>query len=131
MRSLRVASAAAAIFITAFVTTAAPAQQPAALNDTQRLGQDLFAQSCGVCHFRPQLTAVQFAPVLSRESASGNERAIREVIANGTARMPGFKYQFTPDQIAAIAAYLITLPPPAATSAPAAAPRRENSRDAD
>ena len=42
--------------------------------------------------------------------------------------MPGFKYTFTQDQIAAIAAYLKTVPPPAA-AAPAA-PKREG-RDAD
>ena len=43
----------------------ASAQQPQ-LNDTQKLGQALFVQSCGVCHLKPQLTAPQFAPVLSR-----------------------------------------------------------------
>ena len=32
-------------------------------------------------------------------------------ISNGTARMPGFKYTYTPEQIAAIAAYIKTLPP--------------------
>jgi mono/diheme cytochrome c family protein len=46
---------------------------------------------------------------------------MRDVIANGTPRMPGFKYQFEPTQIAAIVAYLMTVPaPPPATPAPAA-----------
>jgi mono/diheme cytochrome c family protein len=36
---------------------------------------------------------------------------MRDLIANGTPRMPGFKYTYSPDQIAAIAAYLKTLPP--------------------
>ena len=67
MRSMRVACVVAA----AFVTTAALAEDPVALNDTQKLGQDLFAQSCGVCHLKPQLTAGQFGPVLSRDSAGG------------------------------------------------------------
>jgi mono/diheme cytochrome c family protein len=43
---------------------------------------------------------------------------MREVISNGTPRMPGFKYHFDPAQIEAIVAYLKTLP-----SAPVAAPR--------
>ena len=35
---------------------------------------------------------------------------IRDIITNGTPRMPGFKYTYNPDQIAAIAAYVKTLP---------------------
>jgi mono/diheme cytochrome c family protein len=91
-------------------------QADAQLNDTQRLGQRLFVQSCGVCHLKPQLTAVRFAPELSKDSTSGNETAMREVIANGTPRMPGFKYQFDQTQIAAIAAYLKTVPTPQAAA---------------
>jgi len=89
------------------------AQQAVSLNETQQLGQALFVQSCGVCHLKPQLTSVQFGPVLSRESASGREDAMREVIANGTPRMPGFKHHFEPAQIDAIVAYLKTLTKPA------------------
>jgi mono/diheme cytochrome c family protein len=123
MRHPAVACAA----IVVFAATAASAQQPA-LNDTQKLGQSLFVQSCGVCHLKPQLTAPQFAPVLSRESASGNENAMRQVIANGTPRMPGFKHHFTETQIAAIASYLRTVPPQAAA---APAPAKREGRDAD
>ena len=105
----------------------ASAQQPQ-LNDTQKLGQSLFVQSCGVCHLRPQLNSPQFAPVLSRDSASGNEDAMRQVIANGTPRMPGFRYTFNETQIAAIASYLKTVAPVAA-QAPTAVKRE--GRDAD
>jgi mono/diheme cytochrome c family protein len=105
-------------------------QADAQLNDTQRLGQALFVQSCGVCHLKPQLTSVQFGPVLSRESTSGREDAMREVIANGTPRMPGFKHHFDQTQIAAIAAYLKTVPAPQA-AAPAPARKRENPAEAD
>ena len=121
MRHATVASA-----ILAALVTGASAQQ---LNDTQKLGQSLFVQSCGVCHLKPQLTSVQFAPVLSRESLGGQENVMREVIANGTPRMPGFKHHFDQTQIAAIAAYLKTVP---VQQAAAPAPRvRENARDAD
>ena len=105
----------------------ASAQQPE-LNDTQKVGQSLFVQSCGVCHLKPQLNSAQFGPTLSRESASGNENAMRQVIANGTPRMPGFKYTFTEQQIAAIASYLKTVPPQAA---PAPAATKREGRDAD
>jgi mono/diheme cytochrome c family protein len=123
---MRHAYAAAAVV--AALVTGASAQQPQ-LNDTQKLGQSLFVQSCGVCHLKPQLTAVQFAPVLSRESLGGQEDVMRQVIANGTPRMPGFRHHFDSTQIAAIAAYLKTVP---AQQAPAPAPRaRQNNRDAD
>jgi mono/diheme cytochrome c family protein len=80
------------------------------LNERQKLGRRLFEQSCGVCHTRPTLVSGMFAPELSKESAGGNESAIREFITNGTPRMPGFKYTYNAEQIAAIAAYLKTLP---------------------
>ena len=99
------------------------------LDATQQTGQHLFNQSCRVCHAKPQLTSVQYGPVLSKESASGNAQAMHAVIANGTPRMPGFKYQFKPEQIDAIVAYLMTVAPPAA---PASAPaKRRSGADAD
>jgi mono/diheme cytochrome c family protein len=99
------------------------------LDATQRQGEHLFNQSCRVCHVKPQLNSAQYGPALSKDSASGNPKAMHEVIANGTPRMPGFKYQFDQTQIAAIAAYLKTVSPPAAGAA--AAPVRREGRDAD
>jgi mono/diheme cytochrome c family protein len=113
--------------VVVFAAASASAQQPQ-LNDTQKLGQSLFVQSCGVCHLPPQLGAPRFAPALSRDSASGNENAMRQIITDGSPRMPGFKYQFSETQIAAIASYLKTVAPQAAAPAPAA--KREG-RDAD
>ena len=87
-----------------------------ALDDTQKLGQRLFYQSCVVCHTKPQITSGQYGPVLSKDTLNGQEAALREFISQGTARMPGFRFQFEPRQIDAIVAYLKTLP---ATAAPA------------
>jgi mono/diheme cytochrome c family protein len=84
----------------------------AALNDSQKLGQRLFYQSCVVCHTKPQITSGQYAPVLSKDTLAGSDDAIREFVTNGTPRMPGFKYQFAPAQINAIVAYLKTVPAP-------------------
>jgi mono/diheme cytochrome c family protein len=36
---------------------------------------------------------------------------VRGVISNGTPRMPGFKITYSSDQIAAVAAYIKTMPP--------------------
>jgi mono/diheme cytochrome c family protein len=80
------------------------------LNPQQQLGRRLFEQSCGVCHTRPTLVSGMFGPELSKDSTGGNEEYMRDIISNGSARMPGFKYTYNQDQIAAIAAYLKTLP---------------------
>jgi mono/diheme cytochrome c family protein len=101
----------------------------AELTDTQKLGQRLFEQSCGVCHTRPTLVSGLYGPALSKEAAGGRTDVVRDVITNGTPRMPGFKYTYDADQIAAIAAYLAIMPVPAAAPAPAGpqgAPRDDN-----
>ena len=105
----------------------ASAQQP--LNDTQKLGQRLFEQSCGICHTRPTLVSGLYGPALSKDAGSGREDVVREIITNGTPRMPGFKYTYDATQIAAIAAYLQIMPVPPAEPAPVkpqGAPRNDN-----
>jgi mono/diheme cytochrome c family protein len=101
-----------AALIAVFLLAVSPAAFAADehLNDQQRLGWRLFETSCGVCHTRPTLIAGLYGPELNKETAGGSDEVIRGIITNGTPRMPGFKYSYNPDQIAAIAAYLKTLP---------------------
>jgi mono/diheme cytochrome c family protein len=95
-----------------------------------KLGMRIFNQSCRVCHTKPQIISPQYAPVLSMNTLGGKADLITEVISNGTPRMPGFKYQYKPEEIAAIAAYIKTIPVPAAAAMPA--PGKSNaSRGAD
>ena len=75
-------------------------------------GMRLFNQSCRVCHTKPQMTSPQYGPVLSRVSLGGNDEALKVFIANGSARMPGFRYHFKPAEIDALVSYLKTLPEP-------------------
>jgi mono/diheme cytochrome c family protein len=107
---------------------AATAQPAGGDAQQQKLGMRLFNQSCRVCHTKPQLTSPQYAPVLSTNTLGGNAEAIAEVIGNGTPRMPGFKYHFKPAEIAAIVAYVKTIPSPTAAARPAKA---KDSGDAD
>jgi mono/diheme cytochrome c family protein len=88
------------------------AETGAPLDDTQKLGQKLFYQSCVVCHTKPQITSGQYGPVLSKDSLGGQADVMREFIGTGTSRMPGFRFQFEPGQINAIVAYLKTVPAP-------------------
>jgi mono/diheme cytochrome c family protein len=80
------------------------------LNDTQKLGRQVFAQSCGVCHLPPAMNARTYGPGLSRETAGGSDEVIRGVISEGTPRMPAFKHYLQRGDIDAIIAYLKTVP---------------------
>jgi mono/diheme cytochrome c family protein len=86
------------------------------LDDQQTLGMRLFNQHCRVCHTKPLLTSPQYGPVLSKTSLGGEGSSLHDFIANGTPRMPGFKYFFVPAQIDAIVAYLKTVPAPSASA---------------
>jgi mono/diheme cytochrome c family protein len=96
------------------------AAQPAGLNDQQRHGRQVFAQSCGVCHLPPSLNARSYGPSLNKASANGDDEIMREYIVNGTPRMPAFKHYLNSSEVDAIIAYVRTVPTPA----PAQAPRR-------
>jgi len=102
--------------------SAQPGSGDQTLNDRELLGMRLFNQSCRVCHTKPQMVSPLYGPELSRNSLGGQDSVMREVISNGTPRMPGFKYHFEPTQIEAIVAYLKTIPTPP-TPAPAGATR--------
>jgi mono/diheme cytochrome c family protein len=96
----------------------AAAQQPdQSLDATQALGRRLFVQSCGVCHTGVQQKAALYGPALSKDSLGGQADVMREVISNGTPRMPGFKHHFERGEIDAIVAYLRTVPAPQAAAA--------------
>jgi len=100
----------------------------AGAQDQQNLGMRLFNQSCRVCHTKPQLSSPQSAPALSMNTLGGKADVMHETIANGTPRMPGFKYHFKPTEIDAIVAYIKTIPAPTDAPRPAKA---GSSRDAD
>jgi mono/diheme cytochrome c family protein len=115
-----------ALLLCATMARTALAQQapdPSKLNDSEKLGQKLFYQSCGVCHTKPQITSAQFGPVLSKDAAGGDPAVIREVITNGTPRMPGFKFQFDAAQINALVSYVKILPVPPQQPPAGGAPR--------
>ena len=101
-----------------FVGVAAAAAQGAAAGDQVKLGERLVSQSCVVCHYAPQLTGDSYAPALSQDSLGGKAEIIHQFIADGSPRMPGFKYQFNPREIDAIVAYIKTIPAAAAAPPP-------------
>jgi mono/diheme cytochrome c family protein len=95
-----------------FALAAAAHAQQGALDETQLLGRQVFAQSCGICHLQPSLGVKTFGPSLNKATAAGNDEVMRAFIVNGTDRMPAFKYYLKPAEIDAIIAYVKTVPLP-------------------
>ena len=117
-------SAVASAFILAGFVAPALAQQQAnpQLTPTQTEGRNNFAKSCSICHLPPQFNAQTYGPRLNQTSLGGNEQVMRQVISDGTPRMPAFKHMYKPAEIDAIIAYIKTVPAPA----PAAQPASQN-----
>jgi mono/diheme cytochrome c family protein len=106
------------VLVLAAAAPAVHAQQTgSALDETQLLGRQVFAQSCGICHLQPSMGVKTYGPSLSKASVGGNDEIMRTFIVNGTERMPAFKYYLKPAEIDAIVAYLRTVPAPPAPAA--------------
>jgi mono/diheme cytochrome c family protein len=103
--------------VLAVATPAAYAQQND-LNETQLLGRQVFAQSCGICHLQPSLGVKTYGPPLNKTATAGNDEVMRAFIVNGTDRMPAFKHYLKPAEIDAIIAYLRTVPVNTSPNAP-------------
>jgi mono/diheme cytochrome c family protein len=109
------------MLLLALVASAAYAQQTesaAQLNETQLLGRQVFAQSCGICHLQPSLGVKTYGPPLNKTATAGNDDVMRAFIVNGTDRMPAFKYYLKPAEIDAIIAYVRTVPVNTSPNAP-------------
>jgi mono/diheme cytochrome c family protein len=108
------------LFVFAVSAAGANAQQAGDnLTDQQKMGRQVFAQSCGVCHLPPSLGAKTYGPALNKEAGGGDDEVMREFITNGTPRMPAFKHYLKSEQIDAIISYMRTVPVQAAAAAPA------------
>ena len=89
------------------------AAMPSSLSPAELTGKKLFVQRCALCHDllgQPATTTV--APWIDVEMVKGRgEDAVRQKIANGSRRMPSFRYTFESPQIESIIAYLRTVTP--------------------
>ena len=88
-----------------------PQKTAASLTDQQRVGRQVLAQSCAVCHLPSAPDAKTYGPALNKSSLPEDDESVRQTILEGNARMPGFKYFLQPAQIDAIIAYIRTVPP--------------------
>ena len=83
----------------------------ASLTQAERQGAFLFRQRCYACHYSA-LSPMSFGPRLSQRNVEGREEMARTTIADGTPRMPAFRYGLTPAQIDSIIQYLKKLKGP-------------------
>jgi len=109
----RVSTLLLALAAGAATAHAQPGPLETQLSETQLLGRQVFAQSCGICHLRPSLGVKTYGPPLNKAAAGGSDEVMRAFIVNGTDRMPAFKYYLKPAEIDAIIAYVRTVPVPA------------------
>lgn len=107
-------SAQALLLSLAVSAAPAYAQQAASdVNETQLLGRQIFAQSCGICHLQAVFNSKTYGPPLNRAAAGGSDELMRAYIVNGSERMPAFRHYLKPAEIDAIIAYVKTVPVPA------------------
>src|ERR1700689_3841447 len=58
------------------------------LTDTQKLGQRIFEQRCGICHAPARGAFVMYGPYLYKGLINGSEDAIKQMIITGTSKSP-------------------------------------------
>jgi mono/diheme cytochrome c family protein len=101
--------AALLVFLLAAGAQAASAQQ---LTPQQAHGRQILTQNCNICHLPQNPGSATYGPRLSKTSANGDDKLMREVIMNGLVKMPGWKYTLKDQDISDIIAYVRTLPEP-------------------
>ena len=105
------------LFLLLLFPVRAPAQKGGSAadsaNDAVTLGRRVFQQNCSVCHTQATLTNPMYGPSLHRDLVNGKEEVVRDYIAKGSSKMPGFRYSLKSSEINAIVEYLKTVPKPA------------------
>lgn len=82
----------------------------ASLSESERQGAFLYRQRCYTCHVS-RLSPRAYGPPISRRNVEGRDAAVRQLILDGTERMPAFKYGLEVSQVDLILAYLKRVEP--------------------
>jgi mono/diheme cytochrome c family protein len=105
--------AALSLFVAPPASTQAPA--PSSPDRAAMRGEAWFYQRCSLCHMGRIVkddTYKPMAPALIgvlKNATPQRDAAVREKIQQGSQRMPGFRYNFTPAEFEELLAYLKTL----------------------
>jgi mono/diheme cytochrome c family protein len=114
------------LFVTLGAGSAVAQKASYTLTPQQRLGRQILAQSCAVCHLPSGPGAKTYGPQLNKSTLPEDDDMIRQTILEGNTRMPGFQYFLQPTQVDAIIAYLRTIPVPVRS---ATSPQRKSDVD--
>jgi mono/diheme cytochrome c family protein len=91
-RSAAIRSAVRSVILLGVLAAGDASAQQAATDEgltaTQKLGRQVFAQSCGICHLPPQINARTYGPLLSKDTAGGSDEIIRGLISAISAFSP-------------------------------------------
>jgi mono/diheme cytochrome c family protein len=80
------------------------------LSETEKAGRRMFVDRCSVCHLGVPPKNETYGPFLNRALiAAVGEDEVRKKIMDGSQKMPGWKYVFTPADVDKIIAYLKTV----------------------
>jgi mono/diheme cytochrome c family protein len=101
--------AALLVFLLAASAQAASAQT---LTPQQAHGRQILTQNCNICHLPQNPGSATYGPRLSKSSANGDDKLMKEVIQSGLVKMPGWKYTLKDSDIDDVIAYVRTLPEP-------------------
>jgi mono/diheme cytochrome c family protein len=103
------------------IVTAQQGQSSPSLKPAEKAGRSIFQTRCAMCHVgqEPAVEASPsserrpstMGPLLSR-SHTTNEAALRQKIKDGSARMPGYKYTLSDEQVDQVIAFMKTIDKP-------------------
>jgi mono/diheme cytochrome c family protein len=95
------------------VATQSPAAAAATAAATR--GEAWFYQRCSLCHMGRIVKDDKYEPMaprldgVLRNATPEREKGVRQFIQQGSSRMPGFRYNFTPAEFEELMAYLKSL----------------------
>ena len=90
-------------------------QTPAPASAAATRGEAWFYQRCSLCHMGRIVKDDRYEPMAPRldgvlkNATPEREKGVRTIVQMGSARMPGFRYNFTPAEFEELMAYLKTL----------------------
>jgi mono/diheme cytochrome c family protein len=106
---------AVALIVSGAMSAQSPPPRAAPASEAARYGEAWFYQRCSLCHMGRLVKDDVYKPMapalngVLKDATPEREKLVRERIQQGSARMPGFRYNFTPAEFEELMAYLKTL----------------------
>jgi mono/diheme cytochrome c family protein len=112
------------VFVSVLLSAAMSAQESQPLSTlpaAQKAGRSIFQTRCAMCHVGQEPSSemssaserrpATMGPLLSRANTT-NEAALRRKIKDGSAKMPGYKYTLSDEQVDQVVAFMKSIDKP-------------------